>query len=58
MSEETKSQQQTASEILNALAEHRTELQAFGVRKLGLFGSYRRNTPNPNSDMDFFADFF
>ena len=58
MSEITEPGQQTALEILDTLAARRTELQAFGVRKLGLFGSYRRNTPNPNSDMDFLADFF
>ncbi len=24
-----------------------------GVRRIGLFGSYRHNAPGPNSDMDF-----
>ena len=43
----------TAQRILDALAEHRDELRAMGVRKIGLFGSYLRGNPAPGSDMDF-----
>lgn len=39
--------------ILQALAEHQKELRELGVVKIGLFGSYRRNEPNPGSDIDF-----
>ncbi len=47
----------TVAEILNTLAAHRQKLQAMGVRKLGLFGSYRRGAAKPDSDMDFLVVF-
>jgi uncharacterized protein len=43
----------TAQQILDTLNRHRSELHAMGVRKIGLFGSYRHNTPGPHSDIDF-----
>ncbi len=43
----------TAPLILNALQSHLSELRRLGVRKIGLFGSYRYNTAQPDSDMDF-----
>ncbi len=43
----------TAQQILDTLTEHRPELHAMGVRKIGLFGSYRHDKPGPNSDIDF-----
>ena len=43
----------TRREILDLVAQHRDELRAMGVRKIGLFGSYRRGTPTAGSDMDF-----
>ncbi|HEC34002.1 MAG TPA: nucleotidyltransferase [Chloroflexi bacterium] len=43
----------TARKILDTLARHRDELRAMGVRKIGLFGSYRRGTPTADSDIDF-----
>lgn len=42
----------TRGEILDRLAQHRDPLRAMGVRKIGLFGSYRRGTPTAGSDMD------
>ena len=39
--------------ILRALEEHRDELHQMGVRRIGLFGSYRQGTPSAGSDMDF-----
>jgi predicted nucleotidyltransferase len=39
------------------LEAHRQELRALGVLKLGLFGSYRRGTAKPDSDMDFLVVF-
>ena len=39
--------------ILQALELHQTDLQRMGVRKIGLFGSYRRDAPSAESDMDF-----
>jgi predicted nucleotidyltransferase len=43
----------SAEEILDILNDHVQELYHLGARKLGLFGSYRRGTPTPESDMDF-----
>ena len=43
----------TAQQILDTLGNYRHELKAMGVRKIGLFGSYRRDMPSPDSDMDF-----
>lgn len=42
-----------AEQILHTLESRRTDLRRMGVRKIGLFGSYRRGTPNPQSDLDF-----
>ena len=43
----------TAEDILAFLRSHAAELQAMGVRKIGLFGSYVRGESQPGSDMDF-----
>jgi len=43
----------TSKSVLDALAENREQLRKFGVQKIGLFGSYSRNAPDSNSDMDF-----
>jgi uncharacterized protein len=43
----------TADSILGYLRRHAAELQAMGVRKIGLFGSYVRGNEQPGSDMDF-----
>lgn len=47
----------TAQEILNVLAHQRDRLRRMGVRRLGLFGSYRRGTPTADSDLDFLVVF-
>ena len=44
---------QTPEAILAALNAHADRLRALGAVKIGLFGSYRRGTPRPGSDMDF-----
>ncbi len=44
-------------EILQALQTHRERIRGFGVRRIGLFGSYARNEPTASSDMDFVVDF-
>ncbi|HEC34491.1 MAG TPA: nucleotidyltransferase [Chloroflexi bacterium] len=43
----------TRREIMDLLTQHGDELRAMGVRKIGLFGSYRRGTPTADSDIDF-----
>ena len=42
-----------AESILEFLHDHAEELQAMGVMKIGLFGSYVRGEQTPESDMDF-----
>ncbi|RRR74855.1 MAG: nucleotidyltransferase [Candidatus Viridilinea halotolerans] len=44
------------AEILHELDRNYHHLETFGVRSLGLFGSYARGTANTNSDMDFLVD--
>jgi predicted nucleotidyltransferase len=43
-------------EILNVIGAHSKELKAFGVQKIGLFGSYVRNENNEQSDVDILVD--
>jgi predicted nucleotidyltransferase len=47
----------TREEILKRLAEHRDAIRGFGVRRLGIFGSYARGEPSEGSDMDFLVEF-
>jgi hypothetical protein len=42
--------------ILQTLATHKSQLADFGVRKIGLFGSYVRNEATENSDIDLLVD--
>ena len=53
MSEALAKKKHTAKSILNTLGTFQADLQRMGVRKLGLFGSYRRGTPTSKSDIDF-----
>ena len=43
-------------EILRTLSQHQPELRAFGVARLGLFGSFARGEARPDSDLDFVVD--
>ena len=46
------------TEIEQVLKRHRKELEIeFGVKELGLFGSYVRNEQNGKSDVDILAEF-
>jgi predicted nucleotidyltransferase len=45
-----------AREILELLRAHCTELQGFGVTRIGLFGSVVRDEQQPNSDIDVLVD--
>jgi predicted nucleotidyltransferase len=42
--------------ILQTLVTHKSQLADFGVRQIGLFGSYVRNEATENSDIDFLVD--
>jgi uncharacterized protein len=48
---------QTRREVLDRLAEHREALRAFGLRRIGLFGSFRHDRARPDSDVDLLAEF-
>ncbi|MGZ5244657.1 MAG: nucleotidyltransferase family protein [Bacteroidia bacterium] len=43
--------------IFNAIKLNAAKLKQFGVRNIGLFGSYARNEQNENSDLDILVDF-
>ncbi|MBS3771081.1 MAG: nucleotidyltransferase family protein [Bacteroidales bacterium] len=42
---------------MKILKEHKPELLKFGIRYVGLFGSYSREEPYGNSDIDILIDF-
>ncbi len=48
---------QTQQEILETLANNRSKIQNFGVRRLGLFGSGARENRSETSDFDFVVEF-
>jgi len=47
----------TRDEVLQTLERERASLRGLGVRRLGLFGSFARGSPHPESDLDFVVDF-
>ena len=42
--------------IKQTLVENRETLRKYGVKRIGLFGSYARGTATPASDIDFLVD--
>ena len=44
-------------DILILLQHNLTSLEKFGVKKIGLFGSFVRNTNKPDSDIDILVEF-
>jgi predicted nucleotidyltransferase len=47
----------TKENILNTLKSNKLELSKFGIRNVGLFGSYIRNEQSSESDIDLLIDF-
>ena len=47
----------TKQEILDSIRENREKIQQFGVKKIGLFGSFSRNEQTDASDVDFIVEF-
>ncbi len=43
--------------IFQLLAHHRNQLAVFGLRKIGLFGSFARGEQTAESDIDLLAEF-
>lgn len=48
----------TKQELIQLLVENKKIIIRFGVRRLGIFGSYVRDEATKKSDIDFFVDFF
>ena len=44
-------------EVLTTLKKNKNKLKKFGVKKIGLFGSYSKETQNKGSDIDFVVEF-
>lgn len=44
-------------EILTVLQQNRDAIRSYGVRRLGLFGSYARGEATKTSDLDFVVEF-
>jgi len=44
-------------DILNALKENQMQLKAFGVQRVGLFGSFVRGQQQATSDIDLLVEF-
>ena len=47
----------TREGILEDLIEAKSKVAGFGIRKMGLFGSYQRNEQTETSDIDILIDF-
>lgn len=47
----------TQKEILDFLQKHKAELESrFGVKRIGLFGSFAKNEQKPQSDVDILVE--
>lgn len=47
----------TKEKIISILQSHKLDFLVFGVRNIGLFGSYLRNEQSDKSDIDLLIDF-
>jgi hypothetical protein len=47
----------TKKEILKRLRENVKKIKTFGVKKIGLFGSYLKDKQKESSDIDFIVEF-
>jgi len=43
--------------LIRLLHENETTIRSFGVHRLGLFGSFQRDEPRADSDVDLFVEF-
>ena len=48
---------QTKAEVVRLLADHQAEIQSYAVSRLGLFGSFAKETNGPESDVDLLVEF-
>ncbi len=47
----------TKSQVLKTIKQHTREFQAYGVKKLGVFGSFAKSLQNSRSDVDVLVEF-
>ncbi len=47
----------TYEKVLKKLEAHRNKIKLYGVKRIGLFGSYMRNEQTPGSDIDVLVEF-
>jgi len=47
----------TEKEIMETLKRHKNTLKKYGVKKIGLFGSFVRGKQKKDSDIDFLVEF-
>ena len=47
----------TSDKIIKLIDENFQEIKKFGVKRMGLFGSYVANRQKPESDIDFLVEF-
>lgn len=47
----------TSNQIIKTLNIHRKEIQQFGVKRIGLFGSFCTNNQHQKSDIDILVEF-
>ncbi len=45
-------------ELIDSLLLHQDDIKFFGVKKLGIFGSFVKDKAQENSDVDFYVEFF
>ncbi|HTF04164.1 MAG TPA: nucleotidyltransferase family protein [Bacteroidia bacterium] len=48
----------TKQELLQRLRSSQNEINSFGVKQIGIFGSFVRNQVSETSDVDFFIEFY
>ena len=48
---------ESREQVLAILREHREELRRYGVKRCGLFGSFKRATQDSRSDVDIIVEF-
>ena len=48
---------QTKEDVARALSENRDRIEALGVKRVGLFGSFARGKQKPDSDVDLLVEF-
>ncbi|MDQ7032492.1 MAG: nucleotidyltransferase family protein [Desulfonauticus sp.] len=47
----------TSKEILKKISENMKDIKNYGVKKIGLFGSYAKGSPQVKSDVDILVEF-